>query len=73
MNDDLNTPIVLSHLLKPHALSIRALRVSKTIATRFRRVDRPVQNIPARSLGIEDSVALKDSSYEAFEKAVICC
>ena len=71
MNDDLNTPMVLSHLFE--ATRIINLAIAGTEKLSQEDVDELTflfNTFLFELLGIEDNSALKDTNYEAFEKAV---
>lgn len=71
MNDDLNTPIVLSHLFEATRIINSAVAgIEKLSQEDINELTDLFKIFLHDLLGIEDSAALKDSSYEAFEKAV---
>ena len=71
MNDDLNTPIVLSHLFEATRIINSAIAgIEKLSQNDLDELTELFKIFLHELLGVEDSIALKDSSYEAFEKAV---
>ena len=71
MNDDLNTPIVLSHLFEATRIINSGIAgIEKLSQHDLDELTDLFKIFLHDLLGIQDSVALKDSSYEAFEKAV---
>ena len=71
MNDDLNTPILLSHLFNATRTVNSAIAgVEKLTKEDVGELADLFETFLHNLLGIEDESALKDSSYEAFEKAV---
>jgi len=71
MNDDLNTPILLSHLFNATRTVNSAIAgVEKLTKEDVDELADLFETFLHNLLGIEDESALKDSSYEAFEKAV---
>ena len=71
MNDDLNTPIVLSHLFEATRIINSGIAgIEKLSQHDLDELADLFKIFLHDLLGIQDSVALKDSSYEAFEKAV---
>ncbi len=71
MNDDLNTPIVLSHLFEATRIINSGIAgIEKLSQHDLDELTDLFKIFLHNLLGIEDSVALKDSNYEAFEKAV---
>lgn len=71
MNDDLNTPIVLSHLFEATRIINSGIAgIEKLSQHDLDELTDLFKIFLHNLLGIQDSVALKDSSYEAFEKAV---
>lgn len=71
MNDDLNTPIVLSHLFEATRIINSGIAgIEKLSQHDLDELTELFKIFLHNLLGIEDSVALKDSNYEAFEKAV---
>lgn len=71
MNDDLNTPIVLSHLFEATRIINSGIAgIEKLTQHDLDELTDLFKIFLHDLLGIQDSVALKDSSYEAFEKAV---
>ena len=71
MNDDLNTPIVLSHLFEATRIINSGIAgIEKLSQHDLDELTDLFKIFLHDLLGIEDSVALKDSNYEAFEKAV---
>ena len=71
MNDDLNTPILLSHLFEGTRIINSAIAgIEKLTQEDIDELSDLFEIFLHNLLGIEDESALKDSSYEAFEKAV---
>ena len=71
MNDDLNTPILLSHLFEGARIINSAIAgIEKLTQEDIDELSDLFETFLHNLLGIEDELALKDSSYEAFEKAV---
>ena len=71
MNDDLNTPILLSHLFEGARIINSAIAgIEKLTQEDIDELSDLFEIFLFNLLGIEDELALKDSSYEAFEKAV---
>ncbi|HZJ79181.1 MAG TPA: cysteine--tRNA ligase [Dysgonamonadaceae bacterium] len=71
MNDDLNTPIVLSHLFEATRIINSAIAgIEKLSQDDLDELTDLFKIFLHDLLGIEDNAALKDTSYEAFEKAV---
>ena len=71
MNDDLNTPILISHLFNATRTVNSAIAgVEKLTKEDVDELADLFETFLHNLLGIEDESALKDSSYEAFEKAV---
>ena len=71
MNDDLNTPIVLSHLFEATRIINSGIAgIEKLSQHDLDELTDLFKIFLHDLLGIQDSVALKDSSYEAFEKDV---
>lgn len=71
MNDDLNTPIVLSHLFEATRIINSGIAgIEKLSQHDLDELTDLFKIFLHNLLGIEDSVALKDGNYEAFEKAV---
>ena len=71
MNDDLNTPILLSHLFEGARIINSAIAgIEKLTQEDIDELSDLFEIFLHNLLGIEDESALKDSSYEAFEKAV---
>ncbi len=71
MNDDLNTPILLSHLFEATRIINSAIAgIEKLSKEDIDELTFLFNTFLFELLGIEDNSALKDTSYEAFEKAV---
>ena len=71
MNDDLNTPILLSHLFEATRIINSAIAgIEKLSQEDIDELTFLFNTFLFELLGIEDNSALKDTSYEAFEKAV---
>ena len=71
MNDDLNTPILLSHLFEATRIINSAIAgIEKLSQEDLDELTFLFNTFLFELLGIEDNSALKDTSYEAFEKAV---
>ncbi|MDD2475951.1 MAG: cysteine--tRNA ligase [Dysgonamonadaceae bacterium] len=71
LNDDLNTPILLSHLFEATRIVNSAIAgIEKLSQEDIDELSDLFEIFLHNLLGIEDESALKDSSYEAFEKAV---
>ncbi len=71
MNDDLNTPILLSHLFEATRIINSAIAgIEKLSQEDLEELTNLFQTFLHDLLGIEDNSALKDTNYEAFEKAV---
>lgn len=71
MNDDLNTPILLSHLFEGARIINSAIAgIEKLSQEDIDELSNLFETFLHNLLGIEDESALKDSSFEAFEKAV---
>lgn len=71
MNDDLNTPILLSHLFEAaRTVNTAIAGVEKLSKEDIVELDELFELFLHKLLGIEDAKTLKDTSYQAFEKAV---
>ena len=71
MNDDLNTPIVLSHLFEATRIINSAIAGTEKLTQEDVEELTKLFNIFLFDLlGVEDRQTLKDTNYEAFEKAV---
>ena len=71
MNDDLNTPILLSHLFEATRTVNSAIAgIEKLSKEDIDELADLFEIFLHNLLGIEDNSALKDTSYQAFEKAV---
>ncbi|NLZ95806.1 MAG: cysteine--tRNA ligase [Bacteroidales bacterium] len=71
MNDDLNTPIVLSHLFEATRIINSAIAgIEKVSQEDIDELKDLFKIFLFDLLGMKDTSALKDTSYEAFEKAV---
>ena len=71
MNDDLNTPILLSHQFEATRIINSAIAgIEKLSQEDIDELTFLFNTFLFELLGIEDNSALKDTSYEAFEKAV---
>ncbi len=71
LNDDLNTPILLSHLFEAVRIVNSAIAgIEKLTQEDIDELSDLFETFLHNLLGIENESALKDSSYEAFEKAV---
>jgi cysteinyl-tRNA synthetase len=71
MNDDLNTPILLSHLFEATRIINSAIAgIEKLSQEDLDELTFLFNTFLFELLGIEDNSALKDTSHEAFEKAV---
>ena len=71
MNDDLNTPIVLSHLFEATRIINSAIAgIEKLSQEDIDELKDLFKIFLFDLLGMKDTSALKDTSYEAFEKAV---
>ena len=71
MNDDLNTPILLSHLFDATRTVNSAIAgIEKLTKEDIDELADLFEIFLHNLLGIEDNSALKDTSYQAFEKAV---
>lgn len=71
MNDDLNTPIVLSHLFEATRIINSAIAGIEKLSKEDIDELADLFNIFLHKLlGMKDESALKDTSYQAFEKAV---
>ena len=71
LNDDLNTPILLSHLFEAVRIVNSAIAgIEKLTQEDIEELSDLFETFLHNLLGIENESALKDSSYEAFEKAV---
>ena len=71
LNDDFNTPILLSHLFEATRIVNSAIAgIEKLSQEDIDELSDLFEIFLHNLLGIEDESALKDSSYEAFEKAV---
>lgn len=71
MNDDLNTPILLSHLFEASRIINSAMAgIEKLSKEDIDELADLFETFLHNLLGIKDESALKDTSYQAFEKAV---
>lgn len=71
MNDDLNTPILLSHLFEASRIINSAVAgIEKLSKEDIDELADLFETFLHNLLGIKDESALKDTSYQAFEKAV---
>ncbi len=71
MNDDLNTPILLSHLFEATRIINSAIAgIEKLSKDDVDELAGLFETFLHNLLGIKDQSALKDTSYQAFEKAV---
>lgn len=71
MNDDLNTPILLSHLFEATRIINSAIAgIEKLSKEDVEELADLFEIFLHNLLGMEDELALKDTSYQAFEKAV---
>ena len=71
LNDDLNTPILLSHLFEATRIINSAIAGTEKLSKEdIDELADLFETFLHNLLGIEDNSALKDTSYQAFEKAV---
>lgn len=71
MNDDLNTPILLSHLFEATRIINSAIAGTEKLSKEdIDELADLFETFLHNLLGIQDDSTLKDTSYQAFEKAV---
>ena len=71
LNDDLNTPILIAHLFEATRIVNSAIAgVEKLAQEDITALSELFQTFLHDLMGMEDDATLKDSNYEAFEKAV---
>ena len=71
MNDDLNTPILLSHLFEATRIINSAIAGTEKLSKEdIDELASLFETFLHNLLGIQDDSTLKDTSYQAFEKAV---